>query len=59
LLPETHRQLKIETFTSGEIDIANRKRTVFHAMEWPWYWRPDLSARPLSMGHYRMRQMHS
>ena len=29
----------IDTFTTGEIDIANRKRTVFHAMEWPDRWR--------------------
>jgi hypothetical protein len=35
LLPEIYRQLKIDTFSSGEIDIASRKRTVFHAMEWP------------------------
>lgn len=32
-------QFHIDTFTSGEIDIANRKRTVFHALEWPDRWR--------------------
>lgn len=32
-------QYHIDTFASGEIDIANRKRTVFHAMEWPERWR--------------------
>jgi LuxR family transcriptional regulator, quorum-sensing system regulator BjaR1 len=29
----------IDTFTSGEVDIANRRRNVFHAMEWPDRWR--------------------
>ena len=29
----------IDTFSSGEVDIANRKRAVFHAMEWPDRWR--------------------
>lgn len=29
----------IDTFTTSEIDTANRKRTVFHAMEWPDRWR--------------------
>lgn len=32
-------QYRIDTFTSGEIDLANRKRMVFHAMEWPDRWR--------------------
>jgi len=32
-------QYNIDTFTSGEIDLANRKRMVFHAMEWPDRWR--------------------
>ncbi|MDB5526377.1 MAG: bacterial regulatory s, luxR family protein [Rhizobium sp.] len=32
-------QHHIDTFTSGEIDLANRKRNVFHAMEWPERWR--------------------
>jgi DNA-binding CsgD family transcriptional regulator len=29
----------IDTFTCGEIDLVNRKRMVFHAMEWPDRWR--------------------
>jgi LuxR family transcriptional regulator, quorum-sensing system regulator BjaR1 len=29
----------IDTFTSGEIDTATRRRAVFHAMEWPERWR--------------------
>lgn len=29
----------IDTFTSGEIDTAVRRRVVFHAMEWPERWR--------------------
>lgn len=29
----------IDTFTSGEIDTAVRRRAVFHAMEWPERWR--------------------
>jgi DNA-binding CsgD family transcriptional regulator len=32
-------QYHIDTFTSGEIDLANRKRAIFHAMEWPDRWR--------------------
>jgi DNA-binding CsgD family transcriptional regulator len=32
-------QHHIDTFASGEIDLANRKRSVFHAMEWPERWR--------------------
>ena len=32
-------QYHIDTFTSGEIDLTNRKRNVFHAMEWPDRWR--------------------
>jgi DNA-binding CsgD family transcriptional regulator len=33
------QQYHVDTFTSGEIDLANRKRMVFHAMEWPDRWR--------------------
>jgi DNA-binding CsgD family transcriptional regulator len=33
------RQFHIDTFSSGEIDIANRKRVVFHTMEWPQDWQ--------------------
>ena len=29
----------IDTFASGEIDTASRRRAVFHAMEWPERWR--------------------
>lgn len=29
----------IDTFTSGEIDTAVRRRAIFHAMEWPEQWR--------------------
>ena len=29
----------IDTFTSGEVDTAVRRRAVFHAMEWPDRWR--------------------
>ena len=29
----------IDTFSSGEVDIAMRRRSVFHAMEWPDRWR--------------------
>lgn len=29
----------IDTFTSGEVDTAVRRRFVFHAMEWPEPWR--------------------
>lgn len=32
-------QYRIDTFANGEIDLANRKRMVFHAMEWPDRWR--------------------
>jgi LuxR family quorum sensing-dependent transcriptional regulator len=32
-------QFHIDTFTSGEVDLNNRKRNVFHAMEWPDRWR--------------------
>lgn len=32
-------QFNVDTFTSGEIDLDKRKRTVFHAMEWPDRWR--------------------
>jgi DNA-binding CsgD family transcriptional regulator len=32
-------QHDIDTFSSGEIDLVNRKRMVFHAMEWPDRWR--------------------
>jgi LuxR family quorum-sensing system transcriptional regulator CciR len=32
-------QYNVDTFSSGEIDLANRKRMVFHAMEWPDRWR--------------------
>jgi DNA-binding CsgD family transcriptional regulator len=32
-------QFHIDTFSSGEIDLCNRKRTVFHVMEWPESWR--------------------
>lgn len=32
-------QYQIDTFASGEIDINVRRRTVFHAMEWPDRWR--------------------
>lgn len=32
-------QHDIDTFTSGEIDLGNRKRMVFHAMEWPQRWQ--------------------
>jgi DNA-binding CsgD family transcriptional regulator len=32
-------QYHIDTFTCGEIDLANRRRNVFHAMEWPDRWR--------------------
>lgn len=33
------RPFHIDTFTSGEIDTDNRRRAVFHAMEWPERWR--------------------
>jgi len=33
------RPFHIDTFTSGEIDTAVRRRVVFHAMEWPDRWR--------------------
>lgn len=29
----------IDTFTSGEVDTAVRRRAIFHAMEWPERWR--------------------
>jgi DNA-binding CsgD family transcriptional regulator len=32
-------QYHIDTFSSGEVDLGNRKRAVFHAMEWPERWR--------------------
>jgi LuxR family transcriptional regulator, quorum-sensing system regulator BjaR1 len=32
-------QFHVDTFSSGEIDIVNRKRMVFHAMEWSADWR--------------------
>lgn len=32
-------QYHIDTFTCGEIDLTNRKRMIFHAMEWPDRWR--------------------
>jgi LuxR family quorum-sensing system transcriptional regulator CciR len=32
-------QYKIDTFSCGEIDLVNRKRNVFHVMEWPDRWR--------------------
>lgn len=32
-------QFHIDTFTSGEVDTVHRKRTVFHAMEWPERWQ--------------------
>jgi DNA-binding CsgD family transcriptional regulator len=32
-------QHHIDTFSSGEIDLVNRKRNVFHAMEWPDRWK--------------------
>jgi DNA-binding CsgD family transcriptional regulator len=32
-------QYHIDTFSCGEIDLTNRKRMVFHAMEWPDRWR--------------------
>jgi LuxR family transcriptional regulator, quorum-sensing system regulator BjaR1 len=32
-------QYHIDTFTCGEVDLVNRKRAVFHAMEWPDRWR--------------------
>jgi len=32
-------QYHIDTFSSGEVDLVNRKRSVFHAMEWPDRWK--------------------
>lgn len=29
----------IDTFASGEIDLDNRKRSIFHCVEWPERWR--------------------
>jgi len=33
------KDFHIDTFTTGEIDTSNRKRTVYHSMEWPDRWR--------------------
>ncbi|MFM2280906.1 MAG: hypothetical protein RLZZ444_3137 [Pseudomonadota bacterium] len=33
------RHYHVDTFSSGEVDLTNRKRAIFHAMEWPDRWR--------------------
>lgn len=63
--------LHIDTFTSGEIDTAVRRRAVFHAMEWPERWRsyyfqsgliehdPLIEALPLMAGSFTWDELRA
>ena len=63
------RPFQIDTFTSGEIDTAFRRRAVFHAMEWPDRWRtyyfesglierdPLIEALPLMDGAFTWNEL--
>jgi len=64
-------QFRVDTFTSGEIDLVNRKRNCFHAMEWPDRWRtyyfhsgllqhdPVIEALPRTPGAYTWGEIRS
>ena len=61
----------IDTFTSGEVDTAIRRRAVFHAMEWPERWRtyyfqsdlivhdPLIEALPLMSGTFTWDELRA
>lgn len=38
------RRFHITTYACGEIDLSNRERTVFYAMDWPVAWREFYTA---------------